>query len=134
VPDKRFNQIQAKRQQNLTPLILSTKLSQKTTMGIVVRRMPWMPLTRGKIVGHDGERLAFVFIMLNGDEPVECRISDAAMDELIGVKGTENSARQAQFLAHRDAIEKVASDLYDEKPAVKGAVLRIFTKHVHPTG
>ena len=54
-----------------------------------------MPLTRGKIIGHDSERLAFTFLMLNGDEPVECRISDAAMDELIGVKGTENSARQA---------------------------------------
>ena len=93
-----------------------------------------MPLTRGKIIGHDGERLAFVFIMLNADQPVECRISDAAMDELIGVKGTENSARQAQFLAHRYAIEKIASDLYDEKPAVKGAVLRIFTKHVPPIG
>jgi hypothetical protein len=93
-----------------------------------------MPLTRGKIVGHDGERLAFTFLMLNGDEPVECRISDAAMDELIGVKGTENSARQALFLAHRDAIEKIASDLYDEKPAVKGAVLRIFTKHIHARG
>ena len=92
-----------------------------------------MPLTRGKIIGHDSERLAFVFILLDGDQPVECRISDAAMDELIGVKGTENSARQAQFLAHRDAVEKVASDLYDAKPAVKGAVLRIFTKHVHPT-
>jgi len=76
--------------------------------------------------------MTFVFIMLNGNEPVECRISDAAMDELIGVKGTENSARQAQFLAHRGTIEKVASDLYDAKPAVKGAVLRIFTKHIHP--
>jgi Protein of unknown function (DUF1488) len=93
-----------------------------------------MALTRGRIIGHDGERLAFVFIMLNADEPVECRISDAAMDELIGVKGTENSARQAQFMAHRDTIEKVASDLYDEKPTVKGAVLRIFTKHIHPSG
>jgi Protein of unknown function (DUF1488) len=102
-------------------------------MGNEASGVPSMPLTRGKIIGHDSERLAFVFILLNGDEPVECRISDAAMDELIGVKGTENSARQAQFLAHRDAIEQVASDLYDEKPAVKGAVLRIFTKHVHPT-
>ena len=91
-----------------------------------------MPLTTGRIVGHDSERLAFVFIMLNGDEPVECRISDAAMDELVGVKGTENSARQAQFLAHRAIIEQVASDLYDAKPVVKGAVLRIFTKHIHP--
>ncbi len=96
--------------------------------------MASMPLTSGKIVGHDSERLAFVFIMLNGEEPVECRISDAAMDELIGAKGTENSARQAQFLAHRDAIEKVASDLYDEKPTVKGAVVRIFTRHIHPSG
>jgi hypothetical protein len=96
--------------------------------------MSSMPLTSGKIVGHDGERLAFVFIMLNGDEPVECRISDAAMDELIGAKGTENSARQAQFLAHRDAIEKVASDLYDGRPAVKGAVVRIFTRHIQPSG
>jgi hypothetical protein len=72
--------------------------------------------------------------MLDGNEPVECRISDAAMDELVGVKGTENSARQAQFLNHRSTIEKVASDLYDATPAVKGAVLRIFTKHIHPAG
>jgi hypothetical protein len=93
-----------------------------------------MPLARGKIIGHDSERLAFTFLMLNGDEPVECRISDAAMDELIGVKGTENSARQALFLAHRDAIEEIASDLYDEKPTAKGAVLRIFTKHIHSGG
>jgi hypothetical protein len=114
--------------------ILSTKLSPKPTLGNEVLGVPSMPLTRGKIIGHDSERLAFVFILLNGDEPVECRISDAAMDELIGVKGTENSARQAQFLAHRDAVEKVASDLFDAKPAVKGAVLRIFTKHVHPAG
>lgn len=91
-----------------------------------------MPLTSGRIVGHDAERLAFVFVMLNGDEPVECRISDAAMDELIGARGTENSARQAQFLTHRDAIEKIASDLYDERPTVKGVVVRIFTRHIHP--
>jgi hypothetical protein len=92
-----------------------------------------MPLSSGKIVGHDAERLAFVFIMLNGDEPVECRISDAAMDELIGTKGTENSARQALFLTHRGAIENIASDLYDEKPVVRGGVVRIFTRHIHPS-
>ena len=89
-----------------------------------------MPLARGKIVGHDLERLPFTFLMMNGDEPVECRISDAAMDELVGQKGTESSARQAQFLTHRDAIEQIASDLFDAGPVVKGAVVRIFTKHV----
>lgn len=93
-----------------------------------------MPLTRGKILGYDGERLAFTFLMMDGDEAVECRISDAAMDQLIGTKGTESLARQAQFLAHRDGIEKIASDLYDSGPPVKGAVIRIFTKHVETKG
>jgi hypothetical protein len=89
-----------------------------------------MPLMRGKIVGHDSERLAFGFTMQNGDETVECQISDAAMDELAGVKGTQSIARQAQFLSHRDAIEQIASDLFDGSMRVKGAVIRIFSKHV----
>ena len=89
-----------------------------------------MPLTRGKIVGYDTERLAFGFTMQNGDDTVECQISDAAMDELAGVKGTQSIARQAQFLALRDAIERMASDMFDQAPAMKGYVVRIFTKHI----
>jgi hypothetical protein len=89
-----------------------------------------MPLMRGRIVGHDNERLAFGFTMLNGDETVECQISDAAMDELAGVRGTPSIARQAQFVSHRDIIERIASDVFDEFRRVKGAVIRIFTKHV----
>jgi hypothetical protein len=61
---------------------------------------------------------------------VPCQISDAAMDELGGVIGTENSARQAQFLLLRDDIEKIAADLFGQGPAVDGYVVRIFTKHV----
>jgi hypothetical protein len=90
-----------------------------------------MPLTGGQIGGHDSERLAFAFTMMNGGETVPCRISDAAMDALAGVKGTPGMARQAQFLAHREAIERIASDLYDEAPRFKGYVVRIFTKHIH---
>ncbi|WP_084029972.1 DUF1488 family protein [Bradyrhizobium sp. LMTR 3] len=89
-----------------------------------------MPLTRDRIVGHDRERLAFKFTMLNGGETVECQISDAAMDELGGVRGTESIARQAQFVALRDAVEEIASDLFDKLPPVKGRVIRIFTKHI----
>ena len=89
-----------------------------------------MPLTRGRVTGHDNERLAFKFTMQNGDETVECQISDAAMDELAGVKGTQSIARQAQFLALRDAIERMASDMFDQAPAMKGYVVRIFTKHI----
>ena len=68
--------------------------------------------------------------MLNNEVTVECQISDAAMDELAGVKGTEGSARQALFLALRHAVESIASDIFDKGPVVKGQVVRIFTKHV----
>ena len=89
-----------------------------------------MPLTRDRIIGHDIERLAFRFTMLNGIDIVECQISDAAMDELGGTRGTESMARQAQFLALRDAVEGIASEMFDRVPVVKGRVIRIFTKHV----
>ena len=72
-----------------------------------------MPLTRGRIVGHDSERLAFKFTMQNGGDTVDCQISDAAMDELAGVNGTESLARQAQFMALREAVERIASDMFD---------------------
>lgn len=89
-----------------------------------------MPLTRAQIVGHDSDRLAFKFTMLNDGEIVQCQISDAALDELAGMKGTESIARQAQFLSLRNTIEKLASDLFDLAPPVKGYVVRIFTKHI----
>jgi uncharacterized protein DUF1488 len=89
-----------------------------------------MPLTRDRIIGHDNERLAFRFTMLNAADTVECQISDAAMDELEGVKGTESIARQAQFLALRDAVEGIASDMFDRMPVIKGRVIRIFTKDI----
>jgi Protein of unknown function (DUF1488) len=88
-----------------------------------------MPLTRDKIVGHDNERMAFKFTMLDDGKVVECLISDAALDELAGMRGTENSARQAQFLSLRDTIEKIASELFAQAPHVDGYVVRIFAKH-----
>lgn len=89
-----------------------------------------MPLARGKIGGHDSERLAFTFTMLSNDETVECQISDAAMDDLAGTRGSPSMARQGQFVSLRDDIEKIASDLFDAGPVVKGRTIRIFTKHV----
>jgi hypothetical protein len=93
-----------------------------------------MPLTRGQMIGHDNERLAFAFTMMNDGEMVPCQISDAAMDELAETKGTPTIARQALFVTHRDTIERIASDLYDEAPRIKGYVVRIFTKHVQGSG
>lgn len=89
-----------------------------------------MPLARDRIIGHDLERLAFRFTMMNDGDVVHCQISDAAMDELAGMHGTESSARQAQFMSLRETIERLASDLYDEAPRFKGYVVRIFTRHL----
>jgi hypothetical protein len=87
-----------------------------------------MPLTRGEIVGHDSERLVFKFTMMNDSEVVSCQISDAALDQLAGMEGTESSARQAQFLSLRDTVERIASGLFDKHPRVNGRVVRIFTR------
>jgi hypothetical protein len=89
-----------------------------------------MPLARDRIVGHDLERLAFRFTMMNDGDVVQCQISDAAMDALAGMQGTESSARQAQFLSLRETIERIASDVYDEAPRFKGYVVRIFVRHL----
>jgi hypothetical protein len=35
-----------------------------------------------------------------------------------------------QFLALREKIEQTASRLFDEKPTIRGSVVRIFSKHV----
>lgn len=42
-----------------------------------------MPLTPYELLGHDEERLAFRFSMLNDDQVVLRQISDAALDELL---------------------------------------------------
>lgn len=89
-----------------------------------------MPLTRDRILGHDSERLAFRFTMRSGADIVECQISDAALDELAGSKGTESMARQALFLALRDTVEDIASDVFENAPHVRGQIVRIFTKHI----
>jgi Protein of unknown function (DUF1488) len=90
-----------------------------------------VPLTRGRPLVYDNERMAFKFTMLNGEETVECQISGAAMDDLAGGKGTPPPEREAQFLRHRDEIERIASTMFDERTvALKGAVVRIFSKHL----
>ncbi len=91
-----------------------------------------MPLVTHEMIGHDDERLAVKFSMLNDGQIVQCQISDLAMDVFAGTTGTENSARILQFLTLRDAIEELASNLFDERPVPPDSVLKIFAKHVRP--
>jgi hypothetical protein len=92
-----------------------------------------MTLMRGRIVGYDVDRMAFKFMMLNKVETVECEISSVAMDDLAGKRGTLPAEREAQFMRLREVIERIASDKFDSDTIVRGAVVRIFAKHVRST-
>ena len=41
-----------------------------------------MPLTRGEAVGYDADLMAFKFTMRNGEQIVQCQISNAALGDL----------------------------------------------------
>jgi hypothetical protein len=88
-----------------------------------------MPLTRGRIFGYEKERLTFRFSMLNGDQEVECQISTAAIDHLVGGPRGINVDRETQFSSLRDTIEWLTSAKFDANAVVSG-VVRIFAKDI----
>jgi Protein of unknown function (DUF1488) len=89
-----------------------------------------MPLTRGRILGYDNERMAFGFSMFNDGEEVECQISAAAIDELVGGPRGSYVDRETQFSLLREIIDSLASAKFDTSSIVRGSVLRIFAKDI----
>jgi Protein of unknown function (DUF1488) len=89
-----------------------------------------MPLTRGRILGYDNKRMVFRFSMLYGDEEVECQISAAAIDELVGGPKGSYVDRQTQFSQLRQTIESLASAKFATGPVVRGNALRVFAKDI----
>ena len=74
----------------------------------------FMPLTLGRAVGYDADLMAFKFTMRNRQQIVQCEISRAALGDLAG-GWTAGAARDlpAQFEAHRELIEAIASTEFD---------------------
>ena len=89
-----------------------------------------MPLMRGRPVGYDAERMVFIFTMMHGATIIDCEISSAALDDLVGGKGARPNEREAQFLRLRDTIERVASDSFVSNGTHSGETIRIFSKHL----
>ena len=89
-----------------------------------------MPLTRGRILGYDKERMAFRFSMLDGGEDVECQISAAAIDELVGGPRGSYVDRETQFSQLRETIESLATAKFDAGTFARGSILRIFAKDI----
>jgi hypothetical protein len=90
-----------------------------------------MALTRGRIIGYNSDRMMFEFTMKTPDErEVACQISSIAMDYIDGVRGTPPLEREAQFIRLRDAIEKIAADIFRVEGGVHAGIVRIFEKHL----
>ena len=89
-----------------------------------------MPLMRGRLVGYNADRMNFEFTMMHELKIVDCEISSTAMDDLAGEKGVRPGEREAQFRRLRDAIERVASRMFDGNDMPPGQTVRIFSKHV----
>ena len=89
-----------------------------------------MPLTRGEVVGYDAELMAFKFTMRNGEQIVQCQISNAALGDLAGRwRGAARELR-AEFEAHRELIEAIASEQFDQISNKETSLVRIFAKHI----
>ena len=89
-----------------------------------------MPLTRGEAVGYDADLMVFKFTMRNGEQIVQCQISRAAIGDL--ADRWRGAARDlpAQFEAHRELIEAVASAEFDRISNEETRLVRIFAKHI----
>jgi hypothetical protein len=90
-----------------------------------------MPLERGRIIGYDADRMTFEFTMMDKAKIIDCSISSVAMDEMASSRGTQPADREAQFLRFRELIERIASNLFDERGA---AQVRIFYHHTRYMG
>jgi Protein of unknown function (DUF1488) len=90
----------------------------------------FMPLTRGKAVGYDADLMAFKFTMRNGQQIVQCQISTAALSDLADRRRGSAGDLRAEFKAHRELIEAIASALFDQTSNEETKLVSIFSKHI----
>ena len=79
-----------------------------------------MPLTRGEAIGYDSDLMAFKFTMMNGEQIVQCQVSNAALGDLAGRWRAAARDLPAEFEAHRKLIEAIASEQFDQTSRKRG--------------
>jgi hypothetical protein len=88
-----------------------------------------MRLTRVEAVGYDADLMVFKFTMRNGEQIVQCEISHAALGDLARWSGAARDL-PAEFEAHRELIEAIASEQFDQTSNEETRLVRIFSKHI----
>ena len=86
-----------------------------------------MPLTRDKIIGFDPKSITYRFMMMNGNRPIECSVSNAVFNYL-EKKPYLTSNPDAVFLRWRETIEKAMSDKFDAAGSPDAASVKLFLK------
>jgi hypothetical protein len=89
-----------------------------------------MLLTRGEAIGYDADLMVFKFTMRNGDQIVQCQISHAALGDLAGRWSGPTRDLPAEFEAHRELIEAMASEQFDQTSNKETRLVSIFAKHI----
>ncbi len=88
-----------------------------------------MPLTRSKIIGYDPKSMVYRFLMMHGNQPIECSVSIAVFKHLEKSRYPSDNM-DAQFLRWRETIEKAISDKFDAGGASVASV-HLFLKDVN---
>jgi hypothetical protein len=71
-----------------------------------------MPLTRDKIIGFDPKSMVYRFLMMDGNQPIDCSVSNAVFNYLEKSRYPSDNV-DALFLRWRETIEKAISDKFD---------------------
>jgi len=68
-----------------------------------------MPLTRGRLIGYEYDRMVMLFSMVDGQREIPCAISTSAIYDLESLARSKPNQREAQFMRLRDRIEERAA-------------------------
>lgn len=91
-----------------------------------------MPLSRDKIIGFDQKTLVYRFLMLNGNRPVDCSVSNAVFQHLEKKRyATDNP--DALFLRWRETIERAISAKFDSLETPDCVTIQLFVKDLQRT-
>jgi hypothetical protein len=89
-----------------------------------------MPLTRSKIIGYDQKSMVYRFLMMHGNQPIDCSVSIAVFKHLEKSRYPSDNM-EALFLRWRKTIEKAISDKFDAGGAHDVASVHLFLKDVN---
>ena len=71
-----------------------------------------MPLTRDKVIGFDQKSMTYRFMMLDGNQRIECAVSNAVFNYLEKSPYPTGNP-DALFLRWRETIENAISNKFD---------------------